>query len=58
MDDTTLVIGDAHVAPDQNLRRFKWANQYIKDVGPDRIVIIGDFVTLDCFSEWDKDKRR
>lgn len=56
--DTTLVVGDAHVGPGQNLRRFKWANQYLKDHPVDRIVIIGDFLTLDCFSEWDKDKRR
>ena len=56
--DLTLVIGDAHVAPGQNLRRFKWANQFIRDHDFDRIVVIGDFLTLDCFSEWDKDKRK
>lgn len=60
MHDYTLVVGDAHVAPDQNLRRFDWANRYIHSLGEQlkRIVIIGDFLTLDCFSEWDKDKRK
>lgn len=56
--DYTLVVGDAHVAPDQNLRRFKWANTMLKTWDLKRIVLIGDFLTLDCFSEWDKDKRR
>lgn len=58
--DYTLVIGDAHIAPDQNLRRFDWANNYLLLHGDiiKRIVIIGDFLTMDCFSEWDKDKRK
>lgn len=56
--DTTLVIGDAHVAPKQDLRRFTWARHLIEDVGPCRIVIIGDFVTMDSLSAWDKDKRK
>lgn len=57
-DDLTLVIGDAHVEPGQSLRRFKWANKYILDVRPQRIVIIGDFATMDSLSEWDRDKRK
>jgi predicted phosphodiesterase len=56
--DQTLVIGDAHVAPGQDLRRFDWANGLIRDIEPDRIVIIGDFVTMDSLSAWDKDKRK
>lgn len=56
--DTSLVIGDAHVAPGQNLRRFKWANRLVKDINPNRIVIIGDFVTMDSLSDWDRDKRK
>ena len=56
--DRTLVIGDAHVAPRQPLRRFDWANRLIHDVQPNRIVIIGDFVTMDSLSDWDKDKRK
>lgn len=57
-NDYTLVIGDAHVAPGQNLNRFKWANKFIHDYRPHRIVIIGDFLTMDSLSDWDRDKRK
>lgn len=56
--DLSLVIGDAHIAPNQNLRRFVWANQLVHDLMPNRIVIIGDFVTMDSLSAWDSDKRK
>ena len=61
--DITLVIGDAHVDAKQastkrGLRRFEHLNQYILDTMPNRIVIIGDFVTLDSLSAWDRDKRK
>lgn len=56
--DTTLVVGDAHVAPGQNLRRFQWANKFVKDCKPTRILLIGDFGNFDAFSAWDKDKRK
>jgi predicted phosphodiesterase len=52
-----LVIGDAHVAPGQNLRRFKALGNYIKAEKPDVIVEIGDFLTLDSLSDWDRNKR-
>lgn len=61
-EDITLVIGDAHVDPNQNswhgLRRFRALGRYIKVLQPSRIVVIGDFVTCDSLSHWDKDKRR
>lgn len=47
--DLSLVMGDAHVAPKQDLRRFKWANrmlhQTILHATVFRLVIIGDFLT-------------
>lgn len=54
----TLVIGDAHVDQHQSLRRFKALGKYIRDTKPDNIVSIGDFLTLNCLSAWDKDKRK
>lgn len=60
--DLSLVMGDAHVAPKQDLRRFKWANrmlhQTILHANAFRLVIIGDFLTMDSLSAWDKDKRK
>ena len=53
-----LIIGDSHTAPEQDLRRFKALGNYIKSVQPDVIVDIGDFLTLDSLSAWDKDKRK
>ena len=52
-----LVIGDAHVTNKQSLRRFKWLAEYIKDNTPDYLVIMGDFLTLNSLSAWDRDKR-
>lgn len=53
-----LVMGDAHVTNGQTLRRFKWANNYIRATNPDAVVIIGDFLTLNSLSAWDRDKRK
>jgi UDP-2,3-diacylglucosamine pyrophosphatase LpxH len=52
-----LPIGDAHVADDQDLRRFSLLSQFIVDQRPDHIVFMGDFMTLNCFSAWDMNKR-
>ena len=58
MGDITLCIGDAHVEPGQSLTRFKWAGRLIKDIKPDRVIPIGDFVSFDSLSKWDRDKRK
>lgn len=52
-----LVIGDAHVTNGQSLRRFKWLSKYIKEHQPTHLVIMGDFLTLNSLSAWDRDKR-
>jgi predicted phosphodiesterase len=58
MADKTIVVGDEHVGPGQNLRRAIWLSRFIDDVKPDRVVHIGDLGTFDSLSGWDKDKRR
>lgn len=58
MADKTIVVGDVHVGPNQNLRRAKWLGRLVKDVKPERVVFIGDFGTFDSLSNWDKDKRK
>lgn len=52
----TLVIPDAHVAPDQDLYRFGVLGCCIESLRPDNIVVLGDFVSLDSLSHWDQDK--
>lgn len=54
-----LVIGDAHVTDKQPLRRFDWLAQHVSE-SPDysHTVIIGDFLTLNALSAWDRDKRK
>jgi predicted phosphodiesterase len=53
-----LVIGDAHVTNGQTLRRFDWLNYHIRKVPEyDYIIILGDFLTLNSLSSWDRDKR-
>lgn len=53
-----LAIGDSHVsANDTDINRFETISKHIVSTRPDAIVIMGDFLTLDCLSAWDKDKR-
>lgn len=60
--DLTLVVGDAHTDPRQlknnGLRRFEWLNKLIADRKPNRLILMGDFTTMESLSRWDKDKRR
>ena len=37
-----LLIGDTHVAPGQNLDRFKWFARHAGETRPDKIIQIGD----------------
>ena len=56
MNNTTLVIPDAHVGPEQDLSRFAMLGQLIVDRRPDRIITMGDFVSLESLSNWDLNK--
>lgn len=53
-----LVIGDAHVEVNQNLDRFWYLGKYIADVKPDVIIQIGDFLSLDSLSSYDRNRRK
>jgi len=53
-----LVVGDAHVAQDQNVSRADLLGKVIKELKPKKVVFIGDFMSFDSFSAWDKDKRK
>lgn len=57
-DHSILVVGDAHVEQEDNLRRFNALANYMKETLPDAIVFMGDFLSLDSMSAWDKDKRK
>lgn len=57
MSHRIVVVGDAHVDETQDLSRFKALKNFIKEQDPDEVVIIGDFLSLNCLSEWDKNKR-
>lgn len=53
---TSLVIPDAHVGPDQDLSRFAKAGQLMAERRPDRVITLGDWVTLESLSNWDLNK--
>ena len=52
-----LVIGDAHVTNNQSLRRFDWLSGLIASTAFTHVVVMGDFLTLNSLSAWDRDKR-
>lgn len=56
--DITLCVGDAHVEPGQNLRRFKALGNFLRSTPVQRVVLMGDFVSFDSLSAWDRDKRK
>lgn len=58
MDDVTLVVGDCHIGAGQNFRRFDWLGKLIEHKKPTRVVFIGDVMTMDSLSAWDRDKRQ
>lgn len=57
-NDLTLVVGDVHCAPKQDLSRATLLGKAIKELKPNRVVYIGDFLNFDSLSAWDKDKRK
>lgn len=57
MPKTIVVIPDSHVKPGQNLRRFKWMNKYVMDIGPDYVVQLGDFADMESLCSYDRGKK-
>lgn len=48
---TICVIGDAHDSPHiRDKSRFRWLGAYAAEHGVDRVVQVGDWWTMDCFS--------
>lgn len=52
-----LVVGDAHVDDEQPLDRFKALGKKIQKEQPDYVILIGDFLSLNALSAWDRNKR-
>ncbi len=52
-----LVVGDSHCEQGQDISRFKALGNYIKETKPSHIVSIGDFLSVDSLSAWDRNKR-
>lgn len=51
-------MGDAHISEKDNLLRFKAMEKVVKKFKPHLILLIGDFLTVDCLSAWDKNKKK
>jgi hypothetical protein len=49
-----LLVSDPHTHPDDNFDRFDWLGRMILEDKPRRIICIGDFLTLDSMSSYDK----
>lgn len=56
--ETTLVIPDAHVSPEQNLDRFIALGRYSNQTKPNNIIFMGDFGNFDSLSSWDAGKEQ
>ena len=49
-----LVVGDAHIEPGQSFRRFEWLCRYIEAAKPEHVVLIGDWVSMNSLSSFDR----
>ncbi len=49
-----LLIGDTHVAPGQNLDRFKWFARHAGETRPDKVIQIGDLGEFSSVSSHEK----
>lgn len=54
---TTLCFADAHSEPGDSPLRFEKLGSFIADRQPDRIVQLGDFISLSSISGWDMSKK-
>lgn len=54
---TIAVMPDAHVQPDQVLRRFGWFRNMEQDLRPDFTVCLGDFADMSSLCSYDKGKK-
>lgn len=52
-----LCIGDSHDEPGRDQKRFEWLGRLIADRQPTHIVQMGDFLSLDSLSDYDKNKK-
>lgn len=52
-----LVVGDCHVEVGESIERFRCLGKFLEERKPDIVVLIGDFLTLDCLSSWNENKR-
>jgi len=51
-----LVVGDPHTEPNQSLERFDILGEFIVKHKPETIIMMGDFLTLDSLSDYDRGK--
>ena len=53
-DRQVVVVGDAHITPGQSLGRFRALGNYLLETRPDDVVLMGDFVSMESLSSFDK----
>lgn len=56
LEETTLVVPDAHTDPEQDNSRFISLGKYANDKKPNNIVFMGDFCNFDSLSSFDAGK--
>ena len=54
---THFVMGDPHCTPKSSNDRFFWAGKLARDVKADIIICMGDFVSMDSLSNYDRGKK-
>lgn len=58
MVNKILCVGDAHIDDERPIDRYKLFSRLIVDEKPTHIILMGDWLTLNCLSAWDRDKRK
>jgi hypothetical protein len=50
---THLIIPDAHAHPDYHNERFRWLGEFIADVKPDHVIMMGDWADMPSLCTYD-----
>jgi hypothetical protein len=50
---THLIIPDAHAHPDYSNKRFSWLGEFVADIKPDHVIMIGDWADMPSLCTYD-----
>ena len=57
LNESVLIIPDAHADPEEDNSRFDWLGQFLVDQNPSKVVCLGDFADMHSLNSFEKGKK-